>query len=157
MFKLHTTTQPSHLWIYWSDEAALSSGDALGFSSFFQGTPAYPASQVSGHEIKMWQIHQKISELRKSCPKGSLNICSFFRGNHQNSNKPSAVMLRLGFDFFSLPIFSQYSNIYLAGSWLIRDYHTANSSSSNAGIQTCSFITHRYKWWEDNSVWLSFV
>lgn len=36
MFKLHTTTQPSHLWIYRSDEAALSRGVTLGFSSSFK-------------------------------------------------------------------------------------------------------------------------
>lgn len=54
MFKLHKTTQPSHFWLYRSDEEALSSVVTQGFSSFFQGRPAYPGAQVSGHAFQTW-------------------------------------------------------------------------------------------------------
>ncbi|KAK4823444.1 hypothetical protein QYF61_002189 [Mycteria americana] len=40
--------------------------------------PPYPVAQVSGHEFKTGQTHQKISEPLKSCPTGSWSISPFF-------------------------------------------------------------------------------
>lgn len=52
MFKLHKTTQPSHLWIYWSDEEALSSVVTQAFPLFFKAGPFTQMPRSQGMHSK---------------------------------------------------------------------------------------------------------
>lgn len=169
MFNVHKTTQPSHLFIYRSDEAVLSSVATLHFSSFFKAVEKVAQLPRSQGEFKTLWIHQNPEPLR-SRPTESFSTYSCFRGHSQHSVSHHPVMLKWGSDFFFLPITSLYSSPYSAGifdiwwkSWLffffffvrlwlniregIRDNHTANGSGY--------FISSRHTWSEGNSVWHS--